>query len=57
MAHICPNCFEPAPLLFRYCPECDFDMIECEKMGCNHSWDTREQMIYTKSKERCKQDD
>ena len=36
MAHVCPSCFETAPLLFRFCPECDFDMILCTKMNCDH---------------------
>ena len=50
MAHICPNCFEQAPILFKYCPECDFDMIGClnmERAGywCDHCFSTRNQMI------------
>jgi len=40
MAHICPKCKEPAPLLFRFCPECDFDMKDCIENGCNHSMKT-----------------
>ncbi len=45
MAHICPKCFEHAPLLFRFCPECDFDMIKCKEEGCDHCWSTREEMM------------
>lgn len=50
MAHICPNCFEAAPLLFGRCPECDYDMIECIEKAmngkyCNHSMSTRDKMI------------
>jgi hypothetical protein len=39
MAHHCPKCKEPAPILFRFCPECDFDMIECvnKPETCKHS--------------------
>lgn len=36
MAHCCPKCKAHAPLLFRYCPECDFDMIDCQENGCKH---------------------
>ena len=35
MAHCCPNCQKPAPLLFGFCPECDFDMKDCTN-GCTH---------------------
>ncbi len=36
MAHCCPKCKESAPILFRWCPECGFDMIDCIKNGCSH---------------------
>ena len=45
MAHICPNCFEPAPILFGRCPECGFNMIECVKNGCDHCYSSRNEMI------------
>lgn len=45
MAHICPNCFEQAPLLFGFCPECNFDMIDCINHGCDHCFTTRDDMI------------
>ena len=45
MSHICPNCFEPAPLLFGFCPECDFDMKDCRENGCDHCWSTRDEMM------------
>jgi len=45
MAHICPNCFESAPLLFGFCPECDFDLKDCRKNGCDHCWSTRDKMM------------
>lgn len=37
MGHYCPKCKEAAPVLFRFCPECNFDMIAC-KDGCEHSF-------------------
>lgn len=36
MGHYCPKCKQPAPVLFRFCPECDFDMKDCIN-GCNHT--------------------
>lgn len=51
MAHCCPNCQESAPLLFRYCPECDFDMIDCNN-GCKHKPATMGEK-YTTDATRC----
>ena len=45
MGHICPNCFLAAPLLFRFCPECGFEMKDCIENGCDHCWSTRKKMI------------
>ena len=50
MAHICPNCFEHAPLMFSKCPDCDFDMSFCRTTDCDHCYSTRNRMIRDKYK-------
>ena len=55
MGHICPNCFKGAPILFGFCPECDFDMKDCRENGCDHCWSTRDKMI-SKAKKKEKRE-
>ena len=45
IGHICPKCFESAPLLFGFCPECNYDLKDCIKNGCDHCWSTRDDMM------------
>lgn len=50
MAHICPNCFEYAPLLFDKCPECKFDISQCNVQDCDHTYTTRNRMMRDKKR-------